>query len=314
MYPKRYALVVKTEPASEPLTADEIKRNLHIDSGTISESITETPTINIASSTGTSTGTGIDVMGYRVVANAVAGTIASSGTVDIHLEESDDNVTYSDVAGSTFTQLSTANQNSVVEKEYSGSKQYVRASASVSNAACIYGVNILKFSPYSPEDDDIESCITVARDMVEEHTGRRLINQTWNYYLDEWPCSDKMKIPYPPLVSVSSIKYTNDDGTEYTMSTSSYNVDTNSEPGRIVLADTGEWPSETLNAMNPINIEFVAGYGTSTSVPKTIKQAMKLIVGDLYENRENSRDTKYGELKTIPLAASRLLRGKRVWF
>jgi hypothetical protein len=65
--------------------------------------------------------------------------------------------------------------------------------------------------------------------------------------------------------------------------------------------------------MNPINIEYVAGYGTSTNVPKTIKQAMKLIIGDLYENRENSRDTKFGELKEIPIAARRLLANKRVW-
>jgi uncharacterized phiE125 gp8 family phage protein len=98
------------------------------------------------------------------------------------------------------------------------------------------------------------------------------------------------------------------------MSTDDYIVDTNSEPGRIVLPYDGSWPSDTLYPVNPINIEYVAGYGTSTNVPKTIKQAMKLIVGDLYENRENSRDTKYGELKEIPLAAKRLLVNKRVWF
>jgi len=38
-----------------------------------------------------------------------------------------------------------------------------------------------------------------------------------------------------------------------------------------------------------------------------------LIIGDLYENRENSRDTKFGELKEIPLAAKRLLAARRVW-
>jgi len=313
MFPNRWALKIKTEPAEEPLSADDIKRHLRADAGTLSEAITETPTINVASSTGISTGAGIDIMGYRIVANVVAGAIMAGGTADIHLEESDDNITYADVVGSTFTQLSTANQNSVVEKEYSGSKQYVRASGTVAGAACIYGVNILKFSPYNPEDDDIESFITVARDIVEGHTGRRLITQTWNYYLDEWPCKDHIKIPYAPLVSVSSVKYTDCDGTEYTMSTDSYIVDTKSEPGRIVLQCDGSWPSVTPYPVNPINIEYVAGYGTSTNVPKTIKQAMKLIVGDLYENRENSRDTKYGELKEIPLAAKRLLANKRVW-
>ena len=314
MFPDRWALKIKTEPASEPLSIADIKEHLRIDSGTLADAITETPSINVALySTGTSTGTGIDVMGNSVVAYAVAGTVSSGGVVDIHLEESDDDITYADVVGSTFTQLSTANQDTVVEKEYSGTKRYVRASAMVTGNTAVYGVNILEYVPPSAEDEYTESLITVARDIVEGHTGRRLINQTWNYYIDEFPCKDHIKIPYAPLVSVSSIKYTDCDGTVNTMSTDAYIVDINSEPGRVVLPYNGSWPSETLYPVNPINIEYIAGYGTSTNVPKTIKQAMKLIVGDLYENRENSRDTKFGELKEIPLAARRLLANKRVW-
>jgi uncharacterized phiE125 gp8 family phage protein len=313
MFPDRWALKIKTEPESEPLSKTEVKNHLRIDAGTIGDNITETPSINVAAySTGTSTGTGIDVMGNSVVACAVAGVINAGATVSIHLEESDDNVTYADVVGSTFTSLSTANQNTVVEKEYTGSKQYVRACATVAGDA-VYGVNILEYAPESAEDTYIESLITVARDIVEEHTGRRLINQTWNYYLDEWPCDDHIKLPYAPLVSVVSVGYTDCDGTTYSMSTDDYTVDTKSEPGRIVLEYTGSWPSVTLHPVNPIDIEYVSGYGTSTNVPKIIKQAMLLIAGDLYKNRENSRDTKYGELKEIPLAARRLLANKRVW-
>lgn len=314
MYPDRWALKIKTEPVEEAVSLSEIKAHLRIDSGVSTDAITETPSINIASySTGTSTGTGVDIIGNTIIACAIAGTISSGGTVDIHLEESDDNVAYTDVIGSTFTQLSTANQNSVVEKEYAGSKQYIRASATVTGNTAIYGVNVLEYAPASDEDTELEDFITAARDMIQDYTGRRLITQTWNYYLDEWPCKDHIKIPYAPLVSVSSIGYTDCDGTTYTISTSDYSIDTNSEPGRIVLAYDASWPSVTLHPMNPINIEYVAGYGGTTSVPKVFKQAIKLIVGDMYENRENSRDTKYGELKEIPLAAIRLLRNKRVW-
>lgn len=331
MYPCRYALKIKTEPTEEPLTADDVKTHLKIDSGTLSETISETPTINIASySTGTSTGTGVDVMGYGVIVNAVAGAITAGGSVSIHLEESDDDVTYADVVGSTFTSLSTANQNSVVEKEYTGSKQYVRANATVTGAAAIYGVNVLKQTAYSPEDTYIESLITATRTLVEEHIGRRLITQTWNFYLDNfdghntWPQNLQLglilnaygngyiKLPYAaPLQSVTSVTYRDSDETTNTMSTSDYIVDTISEPGRVVLGYGKSWPSATLSPSNPINIEYVTGYGTSTAVPKEIKQAMLLIIGDLYNNRENSRE--YGELKEIPIAARRLLANKRVW-
>jgi len=333
MFPCRYALKIKTEPTEEPLSADNVKEHLHIDAGTLSETITETPTINIASySTGDSTGSGVDVMGYRAMVNAIAGAVMAGGTVDIHLEESDDNVTYADVVGSTFTQLSTANQNSVVEKEYTGSKQYVRANATVTGAAAIYGVNVLKHAAYSPEDTYIESLITAARTLVEDYIGRRLITQTWNYYLDNfgegnrWQKNvelalimnsygnDNIKLPYAaPLQSVTAVTYMDSDESSNAMSTSDYIVDIKSEPGRVVLGYGKSWPSATLSPSNPISIEYVAGYGTSTAVPKQIKQAMLLIIGDLYENRENSRNTKFGELKEIPLAAKRLLKQYRVW-
>jgi uncharacterized phiE125 gp8 family phage protein len=331
MFPYRYALKIKTEPTEEPITADDVKTHLRIDSGTLADSITETPSITIASySTGTSTGTGVDISGNSVIACAVVGAV-TAGTVLIHLEESDDDVTYADVVGSTFAEISTDNQNVVVEKEYTGSKQYVRANATVAGDA-VYGVNILEYGPESAEDTYIESLITAARTLVEDHTGRRLITQTWNYYLDNfgdgnrWPNNlelglilnaygnDNIKLPYAaPLQSVSSITYMDSDESSNAMSTSDYIVDIKSEPGRVVLGYGKSWPSATLSPSNPINIEFVAGYGTSTTVPKQIKQAMLLITGDLYENRENSRDTKFGELKEIPLAAKRLLKQYRVW-
>lgn len=151
--------------------------------------------------------------------------------------------------------------------------------------------------------------IAAARQHVENVTGRALLTQTWDMYLDDWPANGVIKLPKPPLVSVTHIKYTDSDDTESTFSADYYSVDTNSVPGRIVL-DYGEsWPTDTLATNNPITIRFVAGYGAdSTSVPDPILHAMKLLVGSWFENRESLLVGPAGlEIMEVPMGFRALL-------
>lgn len=58
--------------------------------------------------TSTLTGTGIDVLHYEGVALAVLNASAGTGTnptLDVKLQHSDDNSTFADVTGATFTQV-----------------------------------------------------------------------------------------------------------------------------------------------------------------------------------------------------------------
>ncbi len=71
------------------------------------------------------------------------------------------------------------------------------------------------------DDDDtlILGMIKAAREYAEVVTHRRLITQTWRYYLDSWPeDKDYIEMPFPPLQSISSITYTDCDGVVYTWS------------------------------------------------------------------------------------------------
>ena len=59
-------------------------------------------------------GAAVDTKGYRqalVVVNA--GTAAASAEADIHVEGSPDNSTWTDISGATFTQITTANDETV---------------------------------------------------------------------------------------------------------------------------------------------------------------------------------------------------------
>lgn len=137
------------------------------------------------------------------------------------------------------------------------------------------------------DDDYISGLISAARQYVETATRRAFISQTWRLSLDRWPAGDAIELRKPPLASVSSIVYRDSDGASTTWGTSNYIVDTDSEPGRIVLADGASWPSVTLYPVNPIQVTYVAGYGAAgSSVPQYLRHAVLLLVAHWYENRE----------------------------
>jgi uncharacterized phiE125 gp8 family phage protein len=163
----------------------------------------------------------------------------------------------------------------------------------------------------SDEDVLIVGFIEAAREWCEGYQNRAFITQTWELALDCFPPEDRIRIPKPPLQSVESIKYYDTDETEHTFSADSYHVDTYSEPGRVVLKYGETWPSDTLRTANGVIIQFTAGYSdTAATVPEKVKQAIKVLVGHLYENRE-ATDIK--ELKEVPFAVCSLLGLERIW-
>jgi len=144
------------------------------------------------------------------------------------------------------------------------------------------------FMKIDTEDDDglILTQITAAKEYAEATQGRKFMTQTWKYYLDDWPDENYIELPFPPLQDVSTIKYTDYNGTQTTWSSSEWDHDIVSEPGRVILGYGYSWPTATLHPNNPIEIQFICGYGTPDDVPEVTKAGMKLIIDELYENRE----------------------------
>jgi len=305
-----------TAPSIEPVTLLTVKNHLRIDSTTFADAVTTVQSISpgdhAVASNYSLVGTGVDVSNHDAVVNLVSGTNGSGGTVDVKIQESDDDSTYTDWTGGAFDQVTEANDNATYEKEYTGTKQYIRAVATVATATCDFGVSVLKYAPTTAEDTLLTRLISAARNVVEQVILKRsLITQTWGYYLDEWPDVDYIELPYPPLQSVSSIKYTDSDDNETTLSTDDYDVDTVSEPGRVKLKYGKSWPSVTLRPMNPICLEYVSGYGDERSdIPEPIIQAILIIIGDLYEHRE---DTIIGISAQNIGVAEALLNSYRIW-
>jgi len=138
----------------------------------------------------------------------------------------------------------------------------------------------------SSEDSLINQLIPSARKKAETYIDRALINTTFIWYFETF--EDKMVMPIGNMSSVSSVKYLDTDAAEQTLASSVYQVDTKHQHGRVVLDDAQSWPSVHGVKVNPIYIEFVAGYGaTAADVPDGIKDALLRMVGTLYEMRED---------------------------
>ena len=304
------ALKLKTAPTVEPLTLAEVKAHLRIDSVSFAEDITTEQSIvpgshNIAAAYSLE-GASVDVLGYSILVNLDAGTCGAGGKIDAKLQDSDDELTWTDVE--SFTQVTEANDNAIQEKAYTGIKHYLRVVATVAVAACEFGVSIIKDASASVEDDYLNSLITSARQYAEGFQRRAYITQTWELWLDSFPSKSCINIPLPPLQAIGlSVKYydTNDAETEF--SSTNYFVDVKSEPGRIGLNYGKTWPSTTLRPIGGVCIEFVAGYGDAASdVPTKVKQAILLLISHWYENREPVAIT--GAMpKEIPFSVEALL-------
>lgn len=136
--------------------------------------------------------------------------------------------------------------------------------------------------PDSISDAVLGALITSARQEIDGSAGwlgRALIDQTWNLLLDGFPC--EIRLPLPPLQSVSEIGITDAEGEETIVAPSAYRV-LPGTPARIIPARAaGGWPSGA-SGQQSVRVRFVAGYGAAgTDVPEPIRQAIVLRVGYL---------------------------------
>lgn len=181
-------------------------------------------------------------------------------------------------------------------------------------------------------DDDllIGSLIIAARQFAETVTRRALVTQSWkmtqdqfpapgmnvssaNWYGPQWGISPgplsslrvdgktgfEIYLPLPPLQTVDSVKYYDQDGVQQTLSSSLYIVDTVSEPARITPAYGTTWPS-TQNRINAVEVAFTCGYGLAVAVPDGIKSWIKIRIGSLYEHRAEVAILERGKIEPLP--------------
>lgn len=163
------------------------------------------------------------------------------------------------------------------------------------------------------EDTVIDRLIEVSRRYCEQVSGKAFVTQTLVGGLAGWPTDGVIRLPYLPLQSVTSIAYVDTAGSSTNVSSAVYGVDT--KLGLIYLNYGQTWPSAQLRDFDPITVTWVAGYGNAaTNVPEIYKQAMLLLMGHYFENREAVIVGQGFTPLEIPLAVDNLLMIDRAYF
>lgn len=142
----------------------------------------------------------------------------------------------------------------------------------------------------SLEDDLFATLIQDARERAERVTSRQIITASWKLILDWFPC--EVRLPKPPLQSITSIVYVDGNGDSQTLAASRYQVDTAGEPGRVMPAVGYSWPG-TRTQYNAVEITFVAGYGAAAAVPAGLKRALLNAVAHCYDRRGEAVDEEW---------------------
>jgi len=147
------------------------------------------------------------------------------------------------------------------------------------------------------EIDRVGDLIVSAREDLDGPAGwlgRAIMPQTWDLTVDRFPDRCGMmnftpqlgdlsiEIPLPPLQSVTSIGYIDQNGDAQTLATTVYRVVADSLPGKVILRQNQSWPL-TIREPAAVTIRFVAGYA---KVPQKIRSLMLEMIGWRFANRE----------------------------
>lgn len=160
---------------------------------------------------------------------------------------------------------------------------------------------------HSTDDALITTLISVAQDLVEGYTGAFLQTTTGHFYFDHF--HEFMKLHAGPRLTINTetdgVTYINNQDVRITIAASDYQIEGIGYPARLRMMST---PTDVNDELNAVRVDVTCGY-TDGDRPDALIAAMLLIIGHLYENRQD-----VGQFKTFetPLASRYLMEPYRL--
>lgn len=167
-------------------------------------------------------------------------------------------------------------------------------------------------------DDDIARKLREAVDWCERRItgGFQFMTAVYEIGLDEFPDGQndddcRLELPVPPLQKVNFVKYRAPaTGTLTTFGTTNgstgstgyyYTVKPTNAPGFIAPAYGQSWPA-TRAQPEAVTVRFTAGYSAQSSVPASIKAAVKLKLEELFDPERGEPERVERAIKSLLLA------------
>lgn len=154
---------------------------------------------------------------------------------------------------------------------------------------------------HSGDDETIAAYLAAAVARLDGHAGllgRCMVSQTWRQDYGCWPKHGLFRLPFPNVTSIGSLTYFDASNVEQTVASDLYQLHQDGMSSFVWLRSAFTYPSLYDDRIDPVRITFTAGYGAAADVPADLKHAIKLLLGDFYEHRE---DTVVGSVDVRPL-------------
>lgn len=167
---------------------------------------------------------------------------------------------------------------------------------------------------HNSDDLLIDTLIIAAERVMQLQYGVQLVSATYDLFMDAFPHDVTIRPSISPLVSVTTLKYTDtSEAVQTLVENTDYDVDTDAQPSRIYPSFNKIWPT-TLSHPKSVEIRIVVGYADAASVPAPFKAAGKLMIGHWYRNREQIITGRNLKVTEIPRAVQTLLATEQVEF
>jgi uncharacterized phiE125 gp8 family phage protein len=276
------SLSLVTAPATEPITVQETKAHLRIDSANgepaptlVTAALAAVPIAgNLENGTHRYLATFVTADGETDAGTACAAVTVADKTVNGKIE-----LTAIPIGGSAVTSRK-------LYRQFNSTGTFKLQSTIANNTATTATDNVANASlaadapaTNTTSDPELVAWIAAAREYAETFTHRGFITQTWDLTLYGFPCSeDVIWLPKAPLVSVTSVSYVDTAGVTQTWSSTLYTVDAPVGPkARVgcIVPNYGQIFPSTRDVVNAVTVRFVAGYGAAAAVPSLIKACLK---------------------------------------
>ncbi len=150
------------------------------------------------------------------------------------------------------------------------------------------------------DDDAVVSALTRAATRAVEAAARRLMMpQAWRWTLDAWPQATLVDLPLAPVRSIAGVRIIGANGAATVLPSADFALDAASDPPRLAILRPQPAPGR---AFAGIEIDVQAGHADAASVPEPLRQAVRIVLAQLYERRGEGEAT-----VPLPLAAQILV-------
>jgi len=177
-------------------------------------------------------------------------------------------------------------------------------------------------SPATAEDDTIiETLIDAVTQEIDAGTGwlgRAIAPQTWKLSLSEFP--SVIRLPFPPLISVVSLTYTDLDGNSQTLTEGTdFRVvkeeGISAGPACIVPTYLGTFPAARSD-FDTVQVIFQCGYGSGSpvtaNIPDIIKRYVLSALAVAYDTRDSEAASSTALFQRVPPSVRNSLEVLRV--